>query len=113
MRGQYLNWSALRELKLRWKVSFKALIYRAQTLNLITQDQARSGFTYLNRNGFTRREELDEQIEMESPSLVQKAIELLDHAAWRGILKDSGLTDALVTDRFMLRVPVAPLSLVK
>lgn len=113
MRGQYLNWPALRELKLRWRVSFKALIYRAQTLNLITQDQARTGFTYLNRNGFTRREELDEQIEMECPSLVQKAIELLDHAAWRGILKESGLTDALVTDRFMIKVPIAPLSVVK
>ncbi|MCK2124542.1 MULTISPECIES: XRE family transcriptional regulator [Pseudomonas] len=113
MRGQYLNWSALGELKMRWKVSFKAIIYRAQSLNLITQDQARSGFTYLNRNGFTKREELDERIEMECPTLVQKAIDLMDHASWRLILKDSGLTDSLVTDRFMLKVPAAPLSLVK
>ena len=113
MRGQYLNWTALGELKLRWKVSFKAIIYRAQTLNLITQDQARSGFTYLSRNGFTKREELDEHIEKESPSLVQQAVDLMDHASWRSILKSSGLTDALVRERFMLRVPVAPLSLVK
>lgn len=113
MRGQYLNWTALGALKLRWKVSFKAIIYRAQTLNLITQDQARSGFTYLSRNGFTKREELDDQIEMESPTLVQRAVDLLDHATWRTILKSSGLTDALVMDRFMLRVPAAPLALVK
>lgn len=113
MRGQYLNWAALGELKLRWKVSFKAIIYRAQTLNLITQDQARSGFTYLSRNGFTKREELDECIEKESPSLVQRAVDLMDHATWRKIMKSSGLTDDLVKARFMLKVPVAPLALVK
>lgn len=112
MRGRYLNWRALRALKLRWKVSFKALIYRAHTLDLITQDQARSGFTYLNRNGFTRHEELDEQIELESPKLVQRAIDLLDHATWRGILKAAGLEECVVTERFLLKVPTAPLVLI-
>lgn len=113
MRGRYLNWAALGELKLRWKVSFKAIIYRAQTLGLITHDQAQSGFTYLSRNGFTKREELDDQIELESPSLVQRALDLLDHVSWRKILKDCGLTNSLVADRFMLKVPSAPLFLVE
>lgn len=81
--------------------------------NLITQDQARSGFTYLSRNGFTKREDLDECIEKESPSLVQRAVDLMDHATWRKIMKSSGLTDDLVKARFMLKVPVAPLALVK
>lgn len=113
MRGQYLNWAALKELKLRWRVSFKALIYRAETLQLITDSQAKSGFTYLNRNGYTRREELDDQIEREYPSIVQKAIDLLDYASWRGVLKGSGLADDFIREKFMLKVPISPLALVK
>lgn len=112
MRGKYLNWSALSDLKLRWKVSFKALIYRAQSLNLITQEQAKSGFTFLNRKGFTRREDLDDQIEMESPRLVQRALDLLDHAAWIKMLKACGLTQEMVQQRFMLELPRSPLRLV-
>lgn len=80
---------------------------------MITLDQVRSGFTYLSRNGFTEREDLDELIEKESQNLVQKAVDLMDHATWRRILKSSGLTDDLMRVRFMLRVPVAPLALVK
>lgn len=112
MRGRYLNWQALGELKLRWKVSFKALIYRAQTLNLITQEQAKSGFTYLNRNGFTKHEDLDSEIPMEQPAVVQRAIDLLDHASWRKILRAAGLESRTVADRYLLRVPASPLSLV-
>lgn len=112
MRGRYLNWPALKEMKLRWKVSFKALIYRAQTLDLLTAEQAKSGFTYLNRKGFTKSEEFDELIPMESPALVQRAINLLDYATWRRVLKDSGLTSKMVTEQFLLDVPVSPLRLV-
>jgi Zn-dependent peptidase ImmA (M78 family)/transcriptional regulator with XRE-family HTH domain len=112
MRGQYLNWSALSELKLRWKVSFKALIYRAQTLHLISPEQAKSGFTYLNRNGFTKHESLDEKIQMEQPILVQRAIDLLDYGTWRTALRSAGLTSETVAKRYLLKGPSAPLLLV-
>ncbi|MCY1305995.1 hypothetical protein D9M70_558270 [compost metagenome] len=113
MRGRYLNWPALKELKLRWKVSFKALIYRAQTLDLLTTEQAKSGFTYLNRKGFTKNEEFDELIPMESPALVQRALNLLDYSTWRRVLKDSGLTSNMVTELYLLKVPGFPLRLVE
>lgn len=113
MRGKYLNWTALKELKLRWKVSFKALIYRAQSLDLLSAEQAKSGFTYLSRKGFTKDEEFDELIPLESPVLVQRAIDLLDYATWKRALEDSGLTTQMVTQQFLLRVPVSPLRLVR
>ncbi|MEH6387091.1 MAG: XRE family transcriptional regulator [Pseudomonas profundi] len=113
MRGKYLNWSALKELKLRWKVSFKALIYRARALELLTADQAKSGFTYLARKGFTKHEEFDELIPMEAPLLVQRAIDLLDFATWNKVLAGAGLTSEMVEKRFMLTVQVSPLQLVK
>jgi capsid protein len=84
---------------------FKALIYRAQSLDLITQEQAKSGFTNLNRKGFTRREDVDDRLEMESPRLVQRATDLLDHASWRKALKACGLSHGIVEQRFMLSPP--------
>lgn len=111
-RGKNLNWKALGELKLRWKVSFKALIYRAQTLDLISPDQARTGFTYLSRHGFTKHEELDDGIKMEPPMLVQRAIDLLDHATWKAMLRSTGLLPDTVTTRYLLRGPSSHLSLV-
>lgn len=112
MRGKYLNWTALKELKLRWKVSFKALIYRARALDLLTADQAKSGFTYLARKGFTKSEEFDELIPMESPLLVQRAIDLLDYTTWNRVLAAAGLSTEMVKNQFMLNVPIAPLRLV-
>ncbi|MEA9977120.1 MULTISPECIES: XRE family transcriptional regulator [unclassified Pseudomonas] len=113
MRGKYLNWSALKELKLRWKVSFKALIYRAQSLDLLTAEQAKSGFTYLNRKGFTKHEEFDELIPMESPMLVQRALNLLDYGSWKRVLTASGLASDTVSMQYMLQVPASPLRLVQ
>ena len=86
MGGKYLNWPALKELKLRWTVSFTAVVYRARNLDLLTADQAKSGFTYLARKGFTKSEEFDELIPLESPLLVQRAIDLLDFATWSRVL---------------------------
>lgn len=57
MRGKYLDWPAFKDMKLRWKASFKALIFRAYNLDLLTAEQAKSGFTDLNRKGFTKHEE--------------------------------------------------------
>jgi Predicted Zn peptidase len=113
MRGKYLNWPALKELKLRWKVSFKALIYRAQSLDLLTAEQAKSGFTYLNRKGFTKHEEFDELIPMEAPMLVQRAINLLDYNSWKRVLTASGLVSDTVIKQYMLEVPISPLRLVQ
>jgi hypothetical protein len=94
-------------------VSFKALIYRAQSLDLLTAEQAKSGFTYLNRKGFTKHEEFDELIPMEAPMLVQRAINLLDYNSWKRVLTASGLVSDTVIKQYMLEVPISPLRLVQ
>jgi Zn-dependent peptidase ImmA (M78 family) len=113
MRGSYLNWSALKELKLRWKVSFKALIYRASRLGLITPEQTKAGFIYLARHGYTKTEELDDQIPLEEPSLVQKAINIIDYITWRRILNKSALKSDFIVNRFLLKTPEPHLKVVK
>lgn len=113
MRGRYLNWQALKDLKLRWKVSLKALIYRGRALDLLTADQAKSGFTHLNRKGFTKVEEYDELLPVESPMLVQRALDLLDYHTWKRVLGASGLTAEWVNRQYLLDVPLSPLRLVR
>lgn len=112
MRGRYLNWPALKELKLRWKVSFKALIYRGRALDLLTAEQAKSGFTHLSRKGFTKVEEYDDLLPLEAPMLVQRALDLLDYSSWKKVLVASGLTSEWVSGRYLLDVPISPLRLV-
>ncbi|WP_299022195.1 XRE family transcriptional regulator [uncultured Photobacterium sp.] len=109
MRGRNFNWDALSEMKLRWGVSYKALIYRANKLGLITPEKAKSGFTYLNRSGQTKVEENDDKLSLEQPSMIQSAINMLDFYTWKTLLKASGLTEDILINRYMLSVPKAHL----
>lgn len=108
MRGQYLNWDALTEMKLRWKVSYKALIYRANKLGLLTPSQAKAGFTYLARHGFTKSEKYDDLVAMEEPSLVQKAINILSYKTWQTLLDECGLSKEAIVRRYLLKPPMLP-----
>lgn len=105
MRGRYLNWEALTEMKLRWKVSYKALIYRANKLGLLSSEHAKTGFTYLSRHGFTKSEEYDELIPMEFPTMLQRAIDLLDYPTWKKVLDRSGTSSDAISSRYLLKVP--------
>ncbi|HPE61007.1 MAG: ImmA/IrrE family metallo-endopeptidase [Thiothrix sp.] len=112
MRGRYLSWSALGEMKLRWRVSFKALLYRAGRLGLLTPAQVKSGFVHLARHGHARTEALDERLPPESPELVQRAFDLLDHADWQRLLEQTGLTRDVLAGRYRLELPRPRLALV-
>jgi Zn-dependent peptidase ImmA (M78 family) len=112
MRGRNFNWDALSELKVRWGASYKAIIYRAAKLGLITQEKAKSGFTYLNRSGQSKNEENDNKILVENPSLVQSAINILDSYTWSKILKESSIKERIFIDRYMLSLPKLKLTLV-
>lgn len=73
-----LNWTKIYELKLRWGMSVRALIYRAHYLKKITAQQYRSANVYLNRSGQSRIERFDDKITPENPSLISKSVQLLD-----------------------------------
>ncbi|WP_163836844.1 helix-turn-helix domain-containing protein [Spartinivicinus ruber] len=111
MRGSRLNWDALGDCKVRWKVSLKAIIYRAKTLGIITNDQARTGFTTLARHGQTKTEKFDELVPQEYPSLIQRAIDLLDFRTWKDVVSNAGLTSKILTERYGLRPIQSPMQL--
>lgn len=72
-----LDWAGLRDFKLTWKVSKAALLYRARQLELIDDDQYRTGFITLKRTGEAITEREDGQIPTEAPELVERAFSVL------------------------------------
>ena len=65
------------ELKKRWKVSIAAMIYRCQNLGLLNDNQIQYLRKRMNALGITKREPLDDIIEIEKPRLLHKAITAL------------------------------------
>ena len=76
-RGTRLDWQGLSEFKLTWKVSKAAILYRARQLELISEDQYKSGVITLRRTGEATGEREDELIPLEGPELLSRALKLL------------------------------------
>ncbi|WP_211452180.1 XRE family transcriptional regulator [Collimonas antrihumi] len=81
MRGSRLNWPGIAQMKLRWKVSKAAILYRARQLDLITESQYKSGIIFgLRRNGEATTEEYDDVIAYEEPELIRNSLEVMSNA---------------------------------
>ena len=71
------NWSKLGEMKYSWKISKAALLYRAKSLGLLSEESYKSGFIYLRRTGEAITELEDSFIERETPELLNKCFTAL------------------------------------
>ncbi|EHJ91097.1 helix-turn-helix domain-containing protein [Vreelandella boliviensis] len=71
------RWRKMIELKERWRFSLRAMIFRANQLNLITAQQYRYANVYLNKNGQAKTEELDDILPMEYPEILPHAIDMI------------------------------------
>lgn len=69
-----LDWQAIYSLKIRWRVSAKAVIRRAHDLGLIDAVQYATGNRFLNQTGQSKVEKFDEKIPLEEPELLKTAI---------------------------------------
>lgn len=69
------KWIALEKLKLRWKVSLRAIIYRAHSLGMIDSRQYRAANVKLSKEGLP--EKGDEKIALEEPTLLENTFSLL------------------------------------
>ncbi len=72
-----ISWKPLYELKIRWGMSLRAIIYRAHFLRIITSQQYRAANIRLNKSGQSKVEKYDDMIEKESPELLNSSIEIL------------------------------------
>lgn len=91
MKGKRLNWDLIYSLKIRWKLSVKAIIYRAHFLGLIDAQQYRGANVLLNKTGQTKVEKYDDKITPEEPELLVKSLRLLE--------KEMGVTAGQIAKR--------------
>lgn len=85
-RGSRLDWQALSDFKLTWKVSKAAILYRARQLDLISDDQYKSGAITLKRTGEANGEREDHLVPAEGPEMIAGAFAIL--ADKKGIYVD-------------------------
>lgn len=71
------KWGEMLELKKRWKVSLRAMIYRANHLGLISAQQYRTANVHLNKTGQAKNEKLDGKLPMEQPEILPSAIDMI------------------------------------
>jgi len=67
----------LLHLKSRWQMSISSMICRLFDLESIDEDRKRLLFIQMSRNGWRRREPLDDSLEPEEPRLLKRTLDLL------------------------------------
>lgn len=72
-----LTLDSFRALKPKWRVSIAMMIYRAQELGFIPEEQARRMWINYNRRGWRTHEPLDDQMKIEEPVVLRRAFEVL------------------------------------
>lgn len=71
------GFGSLLALKLRWKTSIAAMLYRAREIGVIGEYQCKYMFQRLNREGMKRVEPLDKEIPHEETNILRTAADLL------------------------------------
>jgi len=69
-----IDWHSIYSLKVRWRVSAKAIIRRGSDLGRLNPIQYATGNRFLNQSGQSRVERFDERIPNEEPELLKTAL---------------------------------------
>ncbi|MCR9500903.1 helix-turn-helix domain-containing protein [Vibrio vulnificus] len=97
------DWDKMVQFKSRWKVSLKAIVYRAKQLGLISEQKARTAYMHLNTRGYAIRELGDESVKDEQAYLLPNMINMLEVSTWREILSSIGVSEPLIFEVFGLK----------
>lgn len=92
-------WPEVYKLKIRWKISAKAIIYRAHYLGFINAQQYRSANIYFSQTRQTRKERGDELISAEYPHILENSLTLLNDElgiSFEAISKEIGIKPELL-----------------
>lgn len=108
---RWLDWNVLAAMKLRWKVSLRAIVRRAFDLGLIDAAQYRTANIQLVKTGQSKAERYDDRIVSEEPELLRAAIGWLagrHHVGLHHLIAELGMTPALFTRLTGEVVPALP-----
>lgn len=84
-KTQRFSWDLVFDLKVRWRVSAAAIVYRAFELALIDKSEFQKAFVYLSNSGQRKRERLDDDFALESPESLKKSLLALSSAGRESI----------------------------
>ncbi len=74
-----LRFDYLVELKRRWKVSMQAIVMRGKSLGIVDETRVVYFYRQLSERGFSRTyEPLDNELQIETPTIFSRAAELLE-----------------------------------
>lgn len=93
-----IDWMHLYRMKLRWKVSVRAITRRAYDLGLIDAAQYRTANVHLTKTGQAKAEKYDDTLECESSELMVTALKVLeerDIVGLHAMLDDLGIEHSL------------------
>ena len=93
-----MSWPSYFELKIRWRVSLQALLYRARALGALSPDAYQRAQIHLSKN-WGREIEPIELGPPEQPALLKRALELMD--AELGITAETLAREANFPARFL------------
>ena len=106
-----LDWNGLFDMKLRWKVSVRAIARRALDLGLIDAAQYRTANIQLVKTGQAKAERYDDRVAVEEPEILRAAIGWLSNrdgiAPYRLLIK-LGMAPALFTQLTGERLATLP-----
>lgn len=72
-----INWKEVYNLKLRWKMSARAIIYRAHFLGFLNAQQYRTANVWFSQTRQTKKEKFDDKVAMEQPHVLEESLTLL------------------------------------
>lgn len=79
-------------LKRKWKVSIGAMIIRAYKLGAISYNQYQYLIKQMSKNGWRKREPLDDELKIPKPALVKKSLNMILE---NNVLTKKGIVDAM------------------
>lgn len=97
-RGRTIQWQKLYELKLRWKVSVRALIRRGYDLGMYSAAQYRTANIHMAKTGQSKSERYDDHpaLPIEQPELLASALSVLEREGHgvHELMAKAGISDA-------------------
>lgn len=99
-RSRTIDWRALYALKLRWKMSVRAIIRRGYDLGILSPAQYRTANIHLMKTGQAKVEKYDDDptMRVEQPELLPEALDAMarvHHLGARALAEDVGLSEGM------------------
>lgn len=99
-RSRMIDWRVLYALKLRWKMSVRAIIRRGYDLGILSPAQYRTANIHLMKTGQAKVEKYDNDpsMEVEQPELLPEALEAMSRVHYlgaRALAEAVGLSDVM------------------